>query len=87
MYFSLKSLINFEGNRYELAKACMQYARKVRMLETDEYQAISEKDALVALKAILEGKIKYTMEEKELDDFDEFDDMNSTSDPLIDSNP
>ena len=73
MYFSIEKLVDYTGNRYELAVACMQYARKVRMLETDEYHAVGEKDALVAIKALLDGKIKYTMDETDTedDDFDE----------------
>ncbi len=86
MYFSLEKLINFDGNRYELAKACMAYAKKVRMLETDEYHSVGEKDALVALKAMLDEKIKYTMDQVELEDFDELDDLNSTPDPAIKEN-
>ena len=72
LYFSLEKLINFDGNRYELARACMEYAKKVRMLETDEYHEVGEKDALVALKALLNGKIKYTMDETGIEEMDEF---------------
>lgn len=74
MYFSLEKLIDFKGNRYELARACMEYAKKVRMLETNEYNDVGEKDALVALKALLDGDIKYTKEESALED-DDFGDF------------
>ena len=75
MYFPLKALINFKGNRYELAKACMEYAKKVRMLETNEYHAVGEKDALVALKALLEKKIKYTMDETDIEELGDLEDF------------
>lgn len=70
MYFSLEKLINYKGNRYELSKACMEYAKKVRYLESDEYHRVAEKDALVSLKAILDGKIQYTREEVLLPDLE-----------------
>jgi DNA-directed RNA polymerase subunit K/omega len=72
LYFSLKKLIDFKGNRYELARAAMEYAKKVRYLETDEYHKVGEKDALVALRAVLEGDIKYTLDEQDIvDDMDD----------------
>lgn len=78
MHFSLKELLDYEGNRYELARASMEYAKKVRYLETDEYHQVNEKDALVALKALLSGSIKYTLEEgdvEEVEDFEDFEDF------------
>ncbi|HMB00092.1 MAG TPA: hypothetical protein VKS21_03810 [Spirochaetota bacterium] len=79
MYFSLKKLINYNGNRFELAKACMDYAHKVRYLQSDEYKEVGEKDALVALKAILDNDIKYTRDETEIeDDFEDMEDKPSS---------
>ena len=66
MHFSLEKLVNFEGNRYELAKACMEYAKKVRFLEPDEYQKVGKKDTLVALKHILNEEVRYHRDEKEV---------------------
>ena len=75
MYFSLEKLVDYKGNRYELARACMEYAKKVRMLEIDEYHEVNGKDALVAIKALLDDKIKYTMDVMEDEDYDEIDDF------------
>lgn len=76
MHFSLEKLINYNGNRYELARATMEYAKKVRYLETEDYHKVSEKDALVALKAVLDGNIKFVNDSNFQSDFDEdeFDD-------------
>jgi DNA-directed RNA polymerase subunit K/omega len=73
LHFSLEKLINFKGNRYELARASMEYAKKVRYLETDEYNRIGKKDALVALRAVLDDEIKYTLDEPELEDYLDMD--------------
>ena len=78
MYFSLEKLVDYKGNRYELARACMEYAKKVRILEIDEYHEVNGKDALVAIKALLDGKIKYTMDVIEDEDYDDIDDFQST---------
>ena len=59
MHFSLEKLINYDKNRYELARACVEYAKKVRFLGLDEYQEVENKDALVALRHILDNKIHY----------------------------
>ena len=83
LYFSLKKLVNFSGNRYELARACMEYAKKVRMLETDEYHQVGEKDALVALKALLDGKIKYTMDETDVEEIDDMDELMQSPSPQM----
>lgn len=87
MYFPLEKLLDYEGNRYELTKACIEYAKKVRMLGIDEYVRSGEKDALVALKAVLEGEIKFSNSELLADEFgadeDEmFDFLGSEENPL-----
>ncbi len=66
MHFSLEKLINYKGNRYLLAKACIGYAKKVRFLEPDEYQKLERKDALVSLKHVLDEDVKYLLHESEL---------------------
>ncbi len=78
MYFPLDKLLNFKGNRYELARACMEYAKKVRYLAPDEYHRVGEKDALVAMKAVLDGDIRYTLEavdKEDLGDLEDFDEI------------
>ena len=63
--------------------------QKVRMLETDEYHSVGEKDALVALKALLDKKIKYTMDEAEIRDLEDLDDFELATpaiDPSLDPN-
>lgn len=77
MYFSLEKLLNFKGNRYELARACMEYAKKVRYLESDEYHTVGEKDALVALKAVLDSKIRYTLEQVDKEELEELEDFDA----------
>lgn len=75
VFFSLQKLLDFQGNRYELARAAMEYAKKVRYLQPDEYHATGEKDALVALRSVLDGKINYTLEQVNRDEMVEFDDF------------
>ena len=70
-YFSLEKLLNYEGNRYELARACMEYARRVRYLVPNEYQRMGEKEALVALHHLLEGGIKYTSDRFEIEIYED----------------
>ena len=78
MHFSLEQLLNFKENKYELARACMEYAKKVRYLQPDEYHMTGEKDALVALRSVLDKQIHYTFEvvnRDEIDLFADFDQM------------
>jgi len=75
VYFDLKKLIDYKGNRYELARAGMEYAKKVRYLETDEYHKVNEKDALVSLKAVLDEKIHFTMSDADTERFEEEDEV------------
>lgn len=67
MYFSYKKLLDYKENRYALAKACMEYAKKVRYLNSDEYTKSGDKDSLVAIDYLLEGKIQYTLNRSEIE--------------------
>jgi DNA-directed RNA polymerase subunit K/omega len=78
MHFSLKRLLDFQGNRYELARACMEYAKKVRYLQPEDYHSTGEKDALVAMRSVLDGNIHYTLDpvnREEIIEFEDFDNM------------
>lgn len=70
-YFSLEKLLDYQGNRYELARACMEYARRVRYLVPNEYQKMGEKEALVSLHHLLEGGIKYTSDRFEIEIYED----------------
>lgn len=67
MYFSYKKLLDYPDNRYALAKACMEYAKKVRYLHAEEYHEAADKDTLVAIDHLLEGKVNYTMDQSEIE--------------------
>ena len=71
MHFSLKDLIDYRDNRYELATACIEYARKVRFLAGDEYRQVERKDALVSLKHILAEDISYGMSDDPIEEVEE----------------
>ena len=70
MYFPLNKLVDLKENRYEFAKACMEYAKKIQTLGTDKIHQLEEKDSLIALKALLKNEIKYgeRSTEEEIDD-------------------
>ncbi len=67
MYFSMEKLLNYQGNRYELAYVCIEYSKKLRYLSPAEYEAVGEKEALVAIDHLLEKKVHYTTDQEEID--------------------
>lgn len=71
LFFSLEKLLDYKGNRYELARACMEYAKRVRYIAPDEYKKIGEKEALVALKHLLDKDIKYTSDPFEIEIYED----------------
>ncbi len=66
----LEKLIDFKGNRYTLAKACSEYAKKARGLYPDEYESINNKDSVLALSHVLDHKISYSLEKSKFEDDD-----------------
>lgn len=84
MYFSLEKLLNYPGNRYALARAAMEYAKKVRILQTDEYVKSGEKDAVVAIDAVLNGDVKYKLNEPGERFTDEMDTLMNMERELLD---
>lgn len=67
MVFSYKKLLNYSENRYALAKACMEYSKKVRYLHADDCKKANDKDALVAIDHLLEGKVNFNLNRSEIE--------------------
>lgn len=65
MFLDIEKLIDFKGNRYELARACMEYAPKSSIVNEKDYLDANEKSAIVTINDILNGRIKYTMQEED----------------------
>lgn len=70
MDIPLKELLNYKESRYDLAKAAIEYAKKVRYTETESFKKMNNKESAVSINSILKKKIKFTkknveMEEKE----------------------
>ena len=73
----LKKLLDYQGNHYELARASMEYSKKVRYLQPEDFFKSGEKDTIVALNSILDKKIRYEMGKVKIED-DEFNPLAST---------
>ena len=71
MYFPLDKLLNYTGNRYQLARACMEYARRARYIDPEEYEKMGEKEALIALKHLLEGDVQFTADKFEVEIYED----------------
>lgn len=68
MDIPLKELLNYEGSRYDLAKAAIEYAKKVRYTELKKFKKMNNKDAAVSLNSLLKGEIKFTKTNVDLED-------------------
>ncbi len=63
----LEKILNYKGNRYELARACMEYVRCVRYLNKDDEQTHQRKEALIAIEHILDKNISYTADKFQIE--------------------
>ncbi|BBM88808.1 hypothetical protein COTS27_00493 [Spirochaetota bacterium] len=63
----LEQLLNYKGNRYKIARACMEYVKCIRYLNKEEANSDQAKEVLVALKHILDNDIKHTSDKFEIE--------------------
>ena len=68
MDIPLKELLNYKESRYDLAKAAIEYAKKVRYTETQNFKKMNNKESAVSINSILKGKIKFTKKNIDLED-------------------
>jgi DNA-directed RNA polymerase subunit K/omega len=57
--FPTYNVIDYDGNRYMLAKAVMKRARQVNFVGDEELDEFNNKIVSLAMKQILDGDIKY----------------------------
>ena len=57
--FPTYDVIDYDGNRYLLAKAVMKRARQINFVGDDELDEFDSKIVSLAMKQILDGDIKY----------------------------
>ena len=57
--FPTYDVIDYDGNRYLLAKAVMKRARQVNFVGDEELDEFNNKIVSLAMKQILDGDIKY----------------------------
>ncbi|HBE03229.1 MAG: hypothetical protein A2096_10225 [Spirochaetes bacterium GWF1_41_5] len=72
MFLDLEKVVDYKDNRYELVRACMDYAEKTKIVNPDDYIKSGEKPALIAINDILNGRIKFTaIPEEDLESYDD----------------
>jgi DNA-directed RNA polymerase subunit K/omega len=57
--FPTYDVIDYDGNRYLLAKAVMKRARQINFVGDDELDEFKNKIVSLSMKQILDGDIKY----------------------------
>jgi DNA-directed RNA polymerase subunit K/omega len=57
--FPVYKVIDYDGNRYLLAKAVMKRARQINFLGDEKLEAFENKIVSLSMNQILDGEIKY----------------------------
>ncbi len=57
-------IIDFNGNRYLIARAVMKRARQINFIGDDELEDFEGKIASLALKQILNNEVKYILQKE-----------------------